>query len=82
MCPKQYGYKSAKHLTAITFHDSQPEGSFGKKEHVRARIAHEERHSTLPNWLLRVPYRLAVVPTALAADRSLKRSRTESPSNA
>lgn len=72
--PLQYGYKNIKHVERIEFHSEQPEGSFGKKEHLRARVAEEERHSRLPNWLLRVPYRLTVVPTALAADRGLQKS--------
>ena len=72
--PLQYGYKSAKHVERIEFFHEQPESSFGKKEHLRARVDMEERHSSLPNWLLRVPYRLTVVPTALAADRALRGS--------
>ena len=72
--PLQYGYKSAKHLKRIEFVEEQPDGSFGKKEHLRARVANEERHSTVANWLLRTPYRLTVVPTALAADRGLNKS--------
>ena len=72
--PLQYGYKSAKHLKRIEFAEEQPDSSFGKKEHLRARVANEERHSTVANWLLRTPYRLTVVPTALAADRGLNKS--------
>ncbi len=72
--PLQYGYKNAKHLVEINFVSSEPEGTFGAKEHLRARVAHEERHSRLPARLLRAPYRLTVVPTALAADRGLKKS--------
>lgn len=72
--PNQYGYKNVKHLTRIEFAATQPESSFGKKEHLRARVALEERHPTLPNWALRVPYRLTVVPTALAAEKGLRKS--------
>lgn len=74
VCPLQYGYKSAKHLRRIEFSDERPTGSFGKKEHLRGRVSEEERHGTLPNWLLRRPYRLTVVPTALVADRGLANS--------
>jgi len=77
VCPKQYGYKNVKHLTRIEFSMEQPAGSFGKKEHLRARVDVEERHSSLPNWLLRLPYRATVVPTALAADRGLRNSPSD-----
>ncbi len=72
--PKQYGYKSVKHLTRIEFVHGEPASSLGGKEHLRARIDHEERHATLPNWLIRFPYRLMVVPTALMGDRGLRNS--------
>ena len=77
--PKQYGYKSAKHVKRIEFVHEQPESSFGSKEHLRARVELEERHSSLPNWLLRVPYRLSVVPTALVADAALRKAPSEGP---
>ena len=77
VAPKQYGYKNAKHLEAIDFSAIRPEGSFGPKEHLRARVGLEERHSKLPNWLIRWPYRLTVVPTALAGDRGLANSPQE-----
>lgn len=66
--PAQYGYKSVKHLVALELHHAQPR--LGAKEHLRARVAREERHSRLPGWLLRVPYRLLVPITALIAERS------------
>lgn len=72
--PSQYGYKSAKHLTGIEFVNDEPISELGAKEHLRARVAREERHAKLPNWLLRVPYRLTVPPTALAAERGLRNS--------
>lgn len=74
VCPTQYGYKNVKHLIEVDFCGSRPHSTTGKKEHLRARVALEERHSTLPNWLVRIPYRLAIVPTALASDRSLRKS--------
>lgn len=72
--PGQYGYKNPKHLTELDFRWSEPTSTLGKKEHLRARVSAEERHATLPNWLLRIPYRLTVVPTALAAERGLRNS--------
>lgn len=72
--PRQYGYKNVKHLVGIDFRSEEPSSTLGPKEHLRARVAEEERHATLPNWAVRVPYRLTVVPTALAGDRGLRRS--------
>lgn len=70
--PGQYGYKNVKHLTAIDFCAEEPPSEIGAKEHLRARVELEERHSRLPNWLVRWPYRLAVPPTAWVADRALR----------
>lgn len=70
--PGQYGYKNTKHLIGLDFRHHQPTSTLGKKEHLRARVAREERHSTLPNWVVRTPYRLMIIPTALAAERGLR----------
>lgn len=70
--PGQYGYKNVKHLQAIDFVAERPASRLGPKEHLRARVDREERHATLPNWILRVPYRLLIVPTAVAAERPLR----------
>lgn len=72
--PGQYGYKNVKHLVGLDFRHDEPRSTLGSKEHLRARVAAEERHSTLPNWAVRVPYRLLIVPTALAAERGLRRT--------
>lgn len=71
VCPRQYAYKSAKHLVAIEFVDELPDSAYGPKEHLRARVDREERHERLPNWLLRWPYRVAIPITARWADRAL-----------
>ncbi|MEM9040418.1 MAG: molybdopterin-dependent oxidoreductase [Actinomycetota bacterium] len=71
VCPGQYGYKNAKHVTEIEFCDSEPDSAYGGKEHLRGRVAREERHGRLPNWVVRWPYRLAVPITARLADRAL-----------
>ena len=68
--PSQYGYKNVKHLTTIDLVDVEPAPRLGPKEHLRARVALEERHSRLPNWLIRWPYRLVVPLTAHLADRA------------
>lgn len=72
--PRQYGYKNVKHLIGIDFRTDEPASTIGPKEHLRARVAEEERHSTLPNWAIRKPYLLTVVPTALASERGLRTS--------
>lgn len=73
--PRQYGYKSLKHLVSIDFRAAQP--SVMAKEHLRARVAEEERHPRLPSWLVRVPYRLMIPATAYVAERSLRRQVQE-----
>jgi len=66
--PSQYGYKSVKHLVALELRGDEPR--LGAKEHLRARVAAEERHSRVPGTWLRVPYRLLIPITALVAERS------------
>ncbi len=72
--PGQYGYKNIKHLTAIDFRHEQPASTMGPKEHLRARIDREERHATLSNRMIRIPYWLMIIPTVLAAERGLRRA--------
>lgn len=72
--PGQYGYKSVKHLIGLDFSHDEPVSTLGAKEHLRARVDAEERHSSLPNWAVRLPYRLTIIPTALAAERGLRNS--------
>ena len=70
--PDQYGYKNVKHLIELDFRNGEPVSTLGPKEHLRARVAAEERHSSLPNWAVKAPYRLAIIPTALVAERTLR----------
>ncbi len=76
VCLAAKSLSSRWRLLAIVsdFRKDKPASSVGPKEHLRARVALEERHATLPNWLLRIPYRLTIVPTALAAERGLRKS--------
>lgn len=67
--PSQYGYKSVKHLVRLQVHATEPASRLGAKEHLRARVDLEERHSRLPGRLLRLPYRALVPVTALVAER-------------
>ncbi len=71
--PSQYGYKNVKHVEAIVLCREQPLSRLGPKEHLRARVALEERHSRLPARLLRWPYRLLVPVTAMLAEAALHR---------
>jgi DMSO/TMAO reductase YedYZ molybdopterin-dependent catalytic subunit len=70
--PAQYGYKNVKHVESIELCDEQPTSGLGPKEHLRARVAFEERHRRLPGRVLRWPYRLVVPVTAMAAERALR----------
>jgi DMSO/TMAO reductase YedYZ molybdopterin-dependent catalytic subunit len=67
--PSQYGYKSVKHLAALELHAARPASTLGPKEHLRARVASEERHSRIPGRLLRLPYRAVVPVTIMVAER-------------
>lgn len=70
--PRQYGYKSVKHLVAIELHDKEPrDWHFHPlrrlllallKPHPRARVDHEERHRTLPAYAVRWIYRRLIRP--------------------
>lgn len=71
VAPDHYGYKSVKHLASIELAADLPR--LRSKEHLRARAAQEERHPTLPNWAVRLPYRLMIPPTAALANRTLQR---------
>ena len=70
--PAQYGYKNVKHVESIALRSTRPVSLLGPKEHLRARVALEERHSRIPGRLLRWPYRLAVPITAIVAERTLQ----------
>jgi DMSO/TMAO reductase YedYZ molybdopterin-dependent catalytic subunit len=70
--PAQYGYKNVKHVESIAFHTERPDSLLGPKEHLRARVALEERHSRIPGRLLRWPYRVVVPITAVVAERTLR----------
>jgi len=74
VAPQQYGYKSVKHLVSMDFCSEVPR-KLGK-EHLRGRVADEERHPKYRAKLLRVPYRFLIPPTAYIAERTLKRHRS------
>ncbi len=73
VAPSQYGYKNIKHVIGLDFRADQP--ALMSKEHLRARMAAEERHPVLPSWAVRLPYRLMVAPVASLSERTLRRHR-------
>lgn len=72
--PRQYGYKSTKHLCAIELWTEPPPSKLGRKAHPRARVELEERHATIPGCLLRWPYRLAIPLVAYGYHRAARRN--------
>lgn len=79
LSPKQYGYKSAKHLCRIELHTREPADGYRGgvrrvlalvvRAHPRARVAQEERHRYLPAWAVRTPYRGLIRPWLWAFGR-------------
>ena len=75
--PAQYGYANIKHVCRIdVFADAPPASSPALldrvlQSHPRARVWEEERHGTLPSWLIRPFYRvIKIFMLAAAARRS------------
>lgn len=66
VAPAHYGYKNAKHISAIEFwrdyKNYRPPG-FAFMDHPRARVEHEERGRLIPGRLLRWLYRPLIRPT-------------------
>ena len=67
--PLQYGYVSTKHLCRIEVHAGAPPWRRGPlvttrllEPHPRARVWEEERHGSLPGWLVRPIYRALEAP--------------------
>lgn len=68
--PGQYGYKNIKHLCAIEVRDAVPALGYSGLEHLRARVALEERHPRIAGRLLRLPYRATIPLVAWLSRRS------------
>jgi DMSO/TMAO reductase YedYZ molybdopterin-dependent catalytic subunit len=67
--PAQYGYMSTKHLCGIEVRSGKPRSERASsiadrllESHPRARVAHEERHGSLPGWLVRPVYHALKAP--------------------
>ena len=63
VAPKHYGYKNAKHLSAIEFRSNNKGYRFpfpypNFMDHPRGRVEFEERATLLPLWIIRPLYRL------------------------
>lgn len=72
LTPRQYGYKNVKHLAGLDFRHDEPRAP--AKQHLRARVDLEERHSRVPGRALRLPYRALIEPTARLSERTLRRA--------
>ncbi|MEO8276607.1 MAG: molybdopterin-dependent oxidoreductase [Thermoanaerobaculia bacterium] len=75
VAPAQYGYKSVKHLSSIEFCRDESgfrPSAFRFMDHLRARVAFEERGRGAPGWLLRLLYRPLVGPTVARFARAMK----------
>jgi DMSO/TMAO reductase YedYZ molybdopterin-dependent catalytic subunit len=78
--PSQYGYKNVKHLVSLDLRTERP--ALGSKEHLRARVAAEERHPKLPASLVIWPYRILIPAVAHLSERTLRRWRDRGPARA
>jgi DMSO/TMAO reductase YedYZ molybdopterin-dependent catalytic subunit len=74
IAPKHYGYKSVKHLCRIEFKTEDGgyrASGFRFMDHLRARVALEERGRWAPGWLLRYLYRPLVAGTVARFARAM-----------
>ena len=78
IAPAHYGYKSVKHLCRIEFRPldlGYSASAFRFMDHLRARVALEERGRGVPGWLLRYLYRPLVPGTV----KQFAKAMTEQP---
>lgn len=78
IAPAHYGYKNVKHLKSIEFRPKDyayRPAMFRFMDHPRARVAHEERGTTFPGWLLRRLYRPLIGRTQRTFRDELERYR-------
>ncbi len=69
--PRQYGYKSLKHLAGIGLRSKPITLPLGL-EHPRGRVEHQERHASAAAWLVRWPYRALIGATAFFQRRGIR----------
>lgn len=82
--PAQYGYANIKHVCRIDVLAGAPKAGSPAlldrllQSHPRARVWEEERHGTLPGWLIRPIYRvIKAVMLSAAARRGESRHHSE-----
>ena len=78
VAPAHYGYKNAKHLSAVEFWRDDRKyrpAAFRFMVHPRGRVALEERGTGVPGRILRYLYRPLVRPTISVFRRALDRHR-------
>lgn len=79
--PGQYGYISTKHLCHIEVHSGAPRArrrSLAERlleSHPRARVWEEERHGSLPGWLVRPVYHALKAPLLWRSTRNEEGAR-------
>lgn len=87
--PSQYGYVSTKHLCGVEVRTAEPRdahasplGALLFRRHPRARVWEEERHGSLPAWLVRPAYRALKAPLLYLCARGSGQRRTPPPRRA
>jgi DMSO/TMAO reductase YedYZ molybdopterin-dependent catalytic subunit len=78
VAPAHYGYKWVKALARIEYHRDESgfrPNAFRFMDHLRARVALEERGRGVPGWLLRHLYRPLIGPTVAQFAASMRRYR-------
>jgi DMSO/TMAO reductase YedYZ molybdopterin-dependent catalytic subunit len=89
--PEQYGFISTKHLCSIELHTAEPSSRYHASlknqmalrllgPHPRARVWQEERHRSLPAWLVRPTFRLLIPPFRFLSARGSVADADRSPS--
>ena len=79
VAPDHYGYKSIKHLSQIEFRlraSGYRVSGLRAMDHLRARVALEERGRVLPGWLLRYLYR-PLIPSTVSRFAKASKSHQE-----
>lgn len=75
VAPAHYAYKSIKHLSRLEFRRDESAfrpSAFRFMDHLRARVAREERGRGAPGWLLRHLYRPLIGPTVARFARAME----------
>jgi DMSO/TMAO reductase YedYZ molybdopterin-dependent catalytic subunit len=78
VAPAHYGYKSVKYLCRIEYRSDESAfkpSAFRFMDHLRARVAREERGRGVPGWLLRHAYRPLIARTVRDFERSMRAAR-------